>query len=520
MTIRDSVGGYDASGHRYRDEAGNPVVPGQKLGEGSEGAVYLVGGQPGSVVKIWHPDRIPPDADARIRHMVNNPVIPESGAAWRITWPQHSVIENGITVGYTMPFLDPGDSWDSIIAYYNRKAAWSVGAAQGRVIGADDWGSMARNLALGFKAVHEAGYIIGDINEKVVMVNQQNEVAIVECDSYGFADPGTGWGFSDYSLGRPDFQAPETHQSGYGNRTQNHDRFGLAVLIFLLLTGYHPYTIAGQHAQDYPLPGDRIGAGLFPAADQSLVAPQSYCDAWDTLTDQQVELFMRCFDWRYQGQLRPTPAEWAEAAGFRETVGASVHDQAEFAANPEARCSIVLLLDVSGSMSGQRLGAVNQALVKFHEIIRSDWGTALRADVAIVAFSGDAEVVMNFTNGVDFEPPVLTAGGGANFDAGIELALDITERRKQNYRDAGIAYYRSMIYFLTGGAGQIDSRTANRLAQMEADRSIAFFAFVISGDGSQLSASLPRPPIALTSMEQLDGSIQWLSRSVASVSQS
>ena len=64
-------------------------------------------------------------------------------------------------------------------------------------------------------------------------------------------------------MGRPEFQAPEA-QSDYANRTQNHDRFGLAVVIFHLLTGYHPHTATNQ--PDYPQPGDRIKAWLFPPA--------------------------------------------------------------------------------------------------------------------------------------------------------------------------------------------------------------------------------------------------------------
>ena len=36
----------------------------------------------------------------------------------------------------------------------------------------------------------------------------------------------------------------------------------------------------------------------------------------------------------------------------------------------------------------------------------------------------------------------------------------------------------------------------------------------------ELSRLAPRPPVELTNMEQLEGSIQWLSRSVAAVSQS
>ena len=55
-----------------------------------------------------------------------------------------------------------------------------------------------------------------------------------------------------------------------------------------------------------------------------------------------------------------------------DSVG--VYDQAEFADNPEARCSIVLILDVSGSMEwgASPINTVNQALVKFQEIIRGD----------------------------------------------------------------------------------------------------------------------------------------------------
>ena len=128
-----------------------------------------------------------------------------------------------------------------------------------------------------------------------------------------------------------------------------------------------------------------------------------------------------------------------------------MYDLAEFADNPEARCSIVLTLDVSGSMAGPKIDTVNQALVKFRNIIREDAVTALRADVAIIEFDHDARVVRDFTNGTDFEPPVLSANGGTNYSKAVNLALDITEARKQSYRDGGIAYYRSLAYFLSDG---------------------------------------------------------------------
>ncbi|MYC32800.1 MAG: VWA domain-containing protein [Chloroflexi bacterium] len=213
---------------------------------------------------------------------------------------------------------------------------------------------------------------------------------------------------------------------------------------------------------------------------------------------------------------------------IQDSVG--VYDQAEFAENPEQRCPIVLILDVSGSMGGQKIQTVNQALVKFGEIIKDDSVTALRADVAIIEFDHEARVVQDFTNGTDFEPPTLSVKGGTNYSKAINLALDISEARKQSYRDGGVAYYRSLAYFLTDGYPEHDNaselaKAAERLKEMEENRNIAFFCFGIGtpdlpADMSELAKLAPREPKELTNMAQLDGSIQWLSRSVAAVSQS
>ena len=239
---------------RFHDETGRRIVPGEKLGEGGEGAVYRVEGDPGLVMKIWHPGRAPEDADAKLRHLLRNPVEPDLGATWQITWPQHLVRESRVTVGYTMPRLDPDASWEPIVEYYNRRAAQTTEQEQGRELRVDDHVRMATNLALAFRAIHAAGYVIGDVNEKNVEVNRQNDIAMVDCDSYGFTDAETGRTFAN-NMGRAEFQAPEA-QDDYTNRTQNHDRFGLAVIIFHLLTGFHPYTVIDR--PDHPQPGDRI----------------------------------------------------------------------------------------------------------------------------------------------------------------------------------------------------------------------------------------------------------------------
>ena len=303
-----TTGTNPLAGRRFADEAGNPIVPGQQLGAGGEGTVYEIDGQPGTVVKIWHSDKIPDDVDVKFRHMVNNPVTSELGANWRITWPLHLVTENGAIVGYIMPRLDDSLPWIPIISYYNPSMSQRTGRSQDRTIQIDDRVRIASNLALGFRAVHDAGYVIGDINEKNAEANRQNDVALMDCDSYGFTDA-AGRTFSN-NMGRAEFQAPEV-QNDYSNRTQEQDRFALAVLIFQLLTGYHPYLVDNQ--PDYPEPGDRIKAWLFAPAGRGVTAPDHYNEAWERLTDKQQELFLRCFDKQYEGQPRPTPEEWFEA---------------------------------------------------------------------------------------------------------------------------------------------------------------------------------------------------------------
>ena len=297
------------AGRRFVDESGNPVVLGSYINEGGEGWVYAVDRQPESVVKIWKPGKTPQDAEAKIRYLAKNPVTPELGANWRITWPQRMVMENGGIAGYVMPRLDYTLPWNPVINYYNRSAARDTGADQAREIQIDDRVRIASNLALGYKAVHESGYVIGDINEKNAEANRQNDVVLMDCDSYGFTDSVTGRTFSN-NMGRPEFQAPEV-QGNYANRTQEQDRFGLAVVIFHLLTGFHPYTVTNQ--PNYTLPGERISAWLFPPAGRGITAPDPYNQAWETLTDKQKELFLRCFDKTYERRPRPTPEEWVEA---------------------------------------------------------------------------------------------------------------------------------------------------------------------------------------------------------------
>ena len=196
---------------RFQDEIGNRIVPGVKLGEGGEGTVYLV---PGST-QFCHEDLASRQNAAGCRRQARPPGKQPCqtclGAAWKITWPQYLLRENGVTASFTMSILDPSQSWEPIVEYYNRRAAHVTEQEQGRELRMDDRVRMARNLALGFRAVHHAGYVIGDVNDKNVEVNRQNDIALVDCDSYGFADRATGRTYSNH-MGGPSSKLPRRRE--------------------------------------------------------------------------------------------------------------------------------------------------------------------------------------------------------------------------------------------------------------------------------------------------------------------
>ena len=58
----------------------------------------------------------------------------------------------------------------------------------------------------------------------------------------------------------------------------------------------------------------------------------------------------------------------------------------DFASNPEPRCPCILLLDVSGSMSGRPINELNTGLVTFRDELLADSLALKRVELGIVTF--------------------------------------------------------------------------------------------------------------------------------------
>jgi len=191
-----------------------------------------------------------------------------------------------------------------------------------------------------------------------------------------------------------------------------------------------------------------------------------------------------------------------------------------FADNPDPRCPVVLLLDKSASMNGQPIEQLNADLKAFQQEVTKDALVARRAEIAVISF-GPVTTDVEFDTADRFVPPNLKPEGDTPMGRAINVALDMLGRRKQTYKDNGIAYYRPLVFLITDGAPTDDwAMAARRVREEEEAKRVAFFTVGVDGaDFNTLAQIGVREPIRLRGL-RFSELFQWLSASLAAVSRS
>ncbi|MET0396605.1 MAG: hypothetical protein ABW277_07265 [Longimicrobiaceae bacterium] len=176
---------------------------------------------------------------------------------------------------------------------------------------------VALNVVRAFAVVHAAGHVVGDVNQKNVVVSDEGLVRLLDCDSFQISVGGRRF---PCEVGVPDFTPPELHgQSFKGvDRTQNHDCFGLAILIFhLLFMGRHPFAgVFRKGKADMPTErAIREGRYVYSirAAQFEMDAPPHSLPPSAGATAEVVGLFERAFALQGSSPTRPPAAAWVAA---------------------------------------------------------------------------------------------------------------------------------------------------------------------------------------------------------------
>ncbi len=192
-----------------------------------------------------------------------------------------------------------------------------------------------------------------------------------------------------------------------------------------------------------------------------------------------------------------------------------------FAQNPEPRCACVLLLDTSYSMEGSPIKELNEGLHSFKAEVSTDSLASKRVEVSVVTFGGQVNVLNDFTTMDEFSPPDLTASGDTPMGQAISIALDMIDKRKSDYKNNDMQYYRPWVFMITDGAPTDDwSHAASRVRQEEDDKRMIFFAVgVENADMNTLSQIAKRTPLKLKGLAFKELFL-WLSKSMQAISHS
>ena len=283
------------------------------LNKGNEGSIYRVPGANSFVVKVYK-DKVDDEHVNKLNTMVANPpddpMAPKGHAS--IAWPRDliALAGTGEVCGFVMPLLR--DCYP-ISTFYNLKLR--------RVdVPNFTYKSLCRlgsNLASAVWAIHEKGYVIGDVNEGNIMATPGALAAIVDTDSFQIKDAATGHVYR-CPVYTPFYTAPEFQDVSMDqvDRAPEQDLFGITVLLFqLLMEGHLPFQCAFANPTSTPDTVEWLKQGYFPygQALSGISAPPG-APPYEALHPKLQQLFNLCFiDGHQDPRMRPTAETWRRA---------------------------------------------------------------------------------------------------------------------------------------------------------------------------------------------------------------
>lgn len=277
-------------------------ITGRELGKGGEGSVYELQSHRGFVLKKYN-EPLTLDKVKKLELMVamRSPSI-EAYAAWPVDIVKDST---GTVCGFVMKKLTGYVPLHHVFSPMDRKKMFPDKGYNFLV-------HVARNVATAFYKLHEAGLVVGDVNEGNILISSSGMAAFIDCDSFQVK------GISNYffcEVGVPRYTPPELLKKQSFEeviRTTNTDNFSLAVLIFqLLFLGRHPF--AGRHKsaadidEETAIRQKQFAYSLENKKRKLAPPPDSF--SITNLPDELVTLFHRAFE----QDDRPSPVQWVKA---------------------------------------------------------------------------------------------------------------------------------------------------------------------------------------------------------------
>ena len=278
----------------------------EELGSGGEGTVFKTS-KPNYVAKIYS-SKANQEKCEKLRVMLDNPPSNPSLSKEHISiaWPVDILLDQYQNyVGFLMPEIRNSKPLISVYSSAKRKKE-AVGF---------NWlylHTAAFNTALILESLHRSHYTVGDLKSDNLRVNDRALVSIVDTDSFQVKDVSTGTIYYS-SMGSDEYTPPEMYGKDLSSveRSEVQDLFGLAIVIWLLIFGKHPFSGKSQDSSINPQINDNIRAGYWVDGDQSKIKLPDLAIPIRVVYPELQQLFYRCFTVGHDNPYaRPTASEW------------------------------------------------------------------------------------------------------------------------------------------------------------------------------------------------------------------
>jgi serine/threonine protein kinase len=276
----------------------------REIHKGGEGSIWEVQSHPYLVAKIYHEDKRSETRFRKLQIMIAHP--PRNPTQHlnhpSFVWPTEILYnpQDRQPIGYLMPKIQ---NMHPIFYAFTPKSRQKIAAL--RNFQHRHLVRIAHNIAATLAELHKANYVVGDINELNILVNEKALVTFVDTDSFQVIDPNTQE-VHPCPVGRLEYTPPEIYKLlAQGKKFEDflqephHDDFGLAVIVFrLLMEGAFPF--ADTSGRGKPMEQvELIMKGIFPydpivQAKLGLKAP-AHALLYEILSPELQNLFKLAF---------------------------------------------------------------------------------------------------------------------------------------------------------------------------------------------------------------------------------
>ena len=185
------------------------------------------------------------------------------------------------------------------------------------------------------------------------------------------------------------------------------------------------------------------------------------------------------------------------------------------------RLPVYLLLDCSGSMSGQPIEAVRQGVKALLSELKGDPTALETAYLSVITFESTAHQVCPLTELALFKEPKINAGGGTSLGAALKLLEQCMDKevRKSTANQKGD--WKPLVFLMTDGQPTDSWETAaDRIKQKKPGNIIACAAG--SGADEFLLKRVTEIVVKLDNLQpdSLKAFFKWVSSSIKTTSQS